>query len=73
MFVPEPFPDGEEAGCKPEPYERGDPEPFEATNDGVVYRDVDETEWHVLFEYLFVTLLAGNLIERQIMLHKVVQ
>ena len=27
MFVPEPFPDGKEAGCKPEAYEWSDTEP----------------------------------------------
>lgn len=65
MFVPEPFPDGKEAGCKPEAYEWSDTEPFEATNDGVIYGDIDEAERHILFEHFFVALLTSNFIERR--------
>ena len=73
MFVPEPFPDGEENAGNPEAKERGNTKPLQAANNGVVYRDIEETERHKLFQHFFVPLLTRHIAKRQIVLDKIIQ
>ena len=73
MFVPEPLPDSEENAGNPEAKERGNTKPLQAANNGVVYRDIEETERHKLFQHFFVPLLTRRIAKCQIVLDKIIQ
>lgn len=73
MFVPEPFPEGEKETRNPKTEKWCNTKPFEASDDGVIYGNIEQAKGHKLFKDFFVPLLACRFVKGQIVLYEVVQ